>query len=85
MNTQGVLTSIEKPLDPTDSVFTKPSLVQILVTQRSMMEVIPPFLLEPSFMIAADIFEGPLALVLGSFSNDIIPVTLQCLVSLGLS
>lgn len=44
--------------------------------QRSIMEVIPPFLLEPSFVIAAEVFEGTFALCLRSFSNDVIPVTL---------
>lgn len=46
------------------------------MTQRSIMEIVPPFFLEPSFVIAAEVFEGTFALCFRSFSNNVIPVTL---------
>ena len=71
-------TCVEESFDPVDDVFAKPPLVELLMTQSSVVEVVSPFLLEPSFVIAAKVFERTFALCLRSFSNDIIPVTLKC-------
>ena len=46
--------------------------------QRSVMDIVPPFLLKLSFVRAAEVCKGTFALCLCSFSNDLIPVTLQC-------
>ena len=68
--------SIEESFDPFDDIFAKPSPVKFLMTQSSIMEIVSPFFLEPSFVVTSEIFERAFALCFCSFSNDVIPVTL---------